>query len=798
MPEKIEPGKLSEILTSIGLEVESLEYFENFKGGLKGLVVGEVLSCEKHPNADKLTLTKVDINNGEPLQIVCGAPNVAVGQKVIVAPVGTTIYPLSGNPITMKLAKIRGVESFGMICAEDEIGLSANHAGIFILPADTEKGRPVADLFDVYADWIYEIGLTPNRMDAMSHIGVAKDVCAWLSHHQGNAVVKPVLPFKNGLNGSLEANGFEVVIENANDCRRYAGLVIQNITVKDSPAWLQNYLIAIGQRPINNVVDITNFVLHETGQPLHAFDADALSSKKIVVKNLPEGTPFITLDEAERKLSSTDLMICNNEEPVCIAGVFGGLTSGVTNATRNIFLESAWFNPSSIRKTSMKYGLRTEAAVRFEKGVDISGTVTSLVRAAQLIAEIAGGTITGNVIDIYPQPFEKKIVRAEFEYVKKLSGKYYSPVAIKNILIALGFDVLEENDTAITVAVPFSKADITMPADIVEEIIRIDGLNNIEIPASVSITPSVPENSLAAQLKEKLAQMLAGLGFNEIVTNSIANSKNYSEDQLADAVRLLNNLSADLDIMRPSMLETGLEILAFNINRKNNNLRLFELGKIYASANGHYSETEKLCIWMTSKKQTAANWKHQVYDADFYTAKGIVKALFENVNIKNITWAEPQVSPLGIAQAIVAGKNELASVLQVNDSILQKMGIKQPVVYIEADINTLVNASQKQEVLYKEISQFPVVERDLSVLLKKQVRYHDITLALDKLRLTFLKEFNLFDIYEGERIGNDKKSFAINFKFVSPEKTLTDPEVEAEMKVITDKLIEDFAAEIRQ
>jgi len=796
LPEKIEPGKLSEILTSIGLEVESLEIFENFKGALKGLVTGEVISCEPHPNADKLKVTKVDINNGEPLQIVCGAPNVAAGQKVIVAPVGVTIYPLSGNAITMKVAKIRGVESFGMICAEDEIGLSEDHGGIMVLPADTAKGKPVAELFNVYSDWIYEIGLTPNRMDAMSHIGVAKDVCAWLSHHQNNSF-KPLLPFKNNVESSTTANEFEVVIENKKDCRRYAGIVIKDVTVKESPVWLQNFLKAIGQRPINNIVDITNFILHETGQPLHAFDADALTSKKIVIKNLPEGTLFTTLDEVERKLSDTDLMICNGDEPVCIAGVFGGLYSGVTSETKNVFLESAWFNPSSIRRTSMKYGLRTEAAVRFEKGVDISGTVPSLVRAAQLISAIAGGTIQGNAIDIYPTPFEKKIVSVSFNYIKKLSGKYYAPVVIKHILLALEFDILEENETSIKVAVPFSKADITMPADIVEEVIRIDGLNNITIPSSVTITPSVQENMLAGQVKEKLAQMLAGLGFNEIVTNSIGNSKNYSEVKLSTAVRLLNNLSAELDIMRPSMIETGLEILAYNINRKNNNLRFFELGKIYNKTKDGYNETEKICFWIT-KKQAAANWKHLVNEPDFYTAKGILSALAQNMNVTGTSWGEPQASGSGTFQTILTNKSELGTVLQVSDTLLQKFGIKQSVIYAEADIAALVDASQKADILYTEIPQFPVVERDLSIILQKRVKYNDVTAALGQLHLKLLQHYNLFDVYEGDRIDSNKKSFAINFKFISPEKTLTDTEVEAEMKIITNKLVSDFAAEIRQ
>jgi phenylalanyl-tRNA synthetase beta chain len=435
LPEQIEKEKLSEILTSIGLEVEALEQFENFRGGLKGLVTGEVVDCIQHPNADKLKLTRVDISNGEPLQIVCGATNVATGQKVIVAPVGATIYPLNGDAITMKIAKIRGVESLGMICAEDEIGLSDNHEGIFVLPPDTQKGIAVANLFDVYSDWIYEIGLTPNRMDAMSHIGVARDVCAWLSHHQ-NKIVKPKLPLDDNTKTDGTGNDFEVRIENTKDCKRYSAIVVKNVAIKASPAWLQHYLKAIGQRPINNIVDITNFVLHETGQPLHAFDADALTSKKVIVKNLPEGTLFKTLDEVERKLSSADLMICNNDEPVCIAGVFGGMHSGVTEQTKNIFLESAWFHPASVRATSFKLGLRTEAAVRFEKGVDISGTVTSLVRAAQLITEIAGGKIEGDIIDVYPSPVEKKQVTLKYAYLKKLSGKAYEPATAKKYIIS--------------------------------------------------------------------------------------------------------------------------------------------------------------------------------------------------------------------------------------------------------------------------------------------------------------------------------------------------------------------------
>lgn len=795
LPETIEPQKLSEILTSVGLEVEALEPYENFKGGLKGLVTGEVLSCEQHPNADKLKITKVDINKGEPLQIVCGAPNVAVGQKVIVAPVGTTIYPSNGDAITMKVAKIRGVESFGMICAEDEIGLGSSHDGILILPADTANGTPAKKLFDVYTDWIYEIGLTPNRMDAMSHIGVAKDVCAWLTYHQ-HTIVTPKLPFKDTAEAGNTDSEFSVVIENTDACKRYSGIAIKNVKVSPSPSWLQHYLKAIGQRPINNIVDITNFVLHETGQPLHAFDADALSSKKVVVKNLPEGTLFKTLDEVERKLSSGDLMICNDNEPVCIAGVFGGIGSGVTDKTQSIFLESAWFSPSSVRATSLKHGLRTEAAIRFEKGVDISGTVRALLRAVELIKEMAGGEISGKLIDVYPAVAEKKIVVLKYDYLKKLSGKTYARESVKNILTALEFNILEENDSFIKLAVPLSKADISLPADIVEEIIRIDGLNNIEIPSTITITPSINENSLKENLKEKLAQLFAGLGFNEIITNSITNSKNYREDQLNTAVKLLNNLSADLDIMRPSMLETGLEVLAYNINRKNSNLRFFELGKVYKHDEKGYTEREKICFWITGRQQTPG-WKNQDTAADFFTAKGIVTSLAESINIKNISFGEPATIEGNIVQSIQKDKTQIGSIIQTANALLQKFGIKQPVVFAELDVESMAVEAVKQQVLYKEIPQFPVVERDLAFVTGKNIVYGNIALLLEGMKVKYLESFKLFDIYEGEKLGTDKKSFAVNFKFINAEKTLTDAEVELAMKTITEKLVKEFNAEIR-
>jgi phenylalanyl-tRNA synthetase beta chain len=796
LPEKIEPQKLSEILTSIGLEVEALEFYENIKGSLQGLIVGEIITSEAHPNADKLKLTKVDITAGNLLQIVCGAPNVKAGQKVIVAPTGSVIYPVNGEPVTMKVTKIRGIESFGMICAEDEIGLGSDHSGILILPENAKTGNAAADYFNVYTDWIFEIGLTPNRMDAMSHIGVAKDVCAWLSYHT-NKTALPKLPYKNELTPGPAKNAYEVIIENKGDCKRYSALNISDISVQQSPQWMQNFLKAVGQRPINNIVDITNFVLQETGQPLHAFDADGITSHKVVVKNLPEGTTFITLDEVERKLSRLDLMICDDEKPVCIAGVFGGRNSGVTEHTKNIFLESAWFSPSTVRETSFRHGLRTEAALRFEKGVDISGTVQALKRAAVLMEEIAGGKISGDVIDVYPSPIEKKHVVLKYDYLRKLSGKQYSPTAVKKILASLEFDLIKENENELGVAVPLSKPDISLPADIVEEVVRIDGLDNIKISSSVTISPSREDNVLQEQLKEKLSQLLAGLGFNEIITNSISNSKNYPEKTLATAVRLLNNLSAELDILRPAMLEAGLEILAYNINRKNSSLRFFEFGKTYRRKDATYLEEENIGFWITGKPANDS-WRQKNNPSDFFTLKGIITSLLSNINIHSFEFAQPATFEKGTYQAVLKNNLELGRILQVHNTYLQRFDIRQPVVFAELNYPALLNTAKQNEIVFKEIPQFPVVVRDLAMVIDKQINYSTIEKLLDQLKIPFLLQFHLFDIFESDKIGTDKKSLAINFSFLNPEKTLTDNEIENTMQKIIKKLEADLHIEIRK
>ena len=534
LPVKVEPERLSKILTSIGLEVESMKKYESVKGGLKNVVIGEVIECEKHPNADKLKLTKVDVGNKDVLQIVCGAPNVAVGQKVVVAPVGATIYPVNGQPMTMKVATIRNVESYGMICSEDELGLGNSHEGILVLPPALKTGSSASSYFQPYDDIIYEIGLTPNRMDAMSHLGVARDVCAYLIHHDKN-IIKTKTPFTNTFKADNNSLPISVSIENKIACQRYAGVSLKGVSIAPSPKWLQDKLKAIGLRPINNIVDITNCILHETGQPLHAFDAEAIKGRKIIVKNLEEGTLFQTLDEKERKLSAEDLMICNEDEPMCIAGVFGGFSSGVKETTTNIFLESAWFNPESIRKSSFRHNLRTDAASRFEKGVDISNTVNVLKRAALMIKEIAGGTIASDIIDVYPEPKPKTEVVVRYHYLKKLSGKNYHQDAVRKILEALGFEMIKEGIDEMRVKVPYSKTDIALPADIVEEILRIDGYDNIEIPGCITISPAVDDNSRAAY-KEKVSNFLTGAGFHEIMTNSITNSNYFADEILQSAV----------------------------------------------------------------------------------------------------------------------------------------------------------------------------------------------------------------------------------------------------------------------
>jgi phenylalanyl-tRNA synthetase beta chain len=797
LPDIIDPERLSKILTAIGLEVESLEKKEAVKGGLSGLVVGEVITCEKHPDADKLKLTTVNIGSGENLQIVCGAPNVAAGQKVIVATIGTTIYPQSGEPVTMKKAKIRGVESQGMICAEDEIGLSDNHAGILILPSDAKTGMAAADWFKLKDDHIFEIGLTPNRIDAMSHMGVARDVCAYLSHHYKKDVHLRS-PFKNNFKPDNQGLQMEVIIENTQACQRYSAVSIEAVTITDSPGWLQERLKSIGLRPINNIVDITNFILHETGQPLHAFDADAITGNKVIVKNLPECTAFVTLDEKERKLSAEDLMICNADSPMCIGGVYGGMHSGVTASTKNIFLESAWFEPSTIRKTSLRHGLRTDAATRFEKGVDISNTVNVLKRAAMLITEIAGGKIASDIIDVYPDPKERTEVALKYHYLKKLSGKNYHSDTIKNILHSLGFELIKEGVDEMRFKVPYSKPDISIPADIVEEIMRIDGLDNVDIPSMISIAPAVQTLAHEAAYTEKVAEYLAGSGFREIFTNSITNSAYYTDEVLQSTVKMINNLSEELNILRPSMMETGLTSIAYNLNRKNNDLKFFEFGKTYAvKETGKYLESGHLVVYVTGSV-TAGSWKSKEEKSDIYYIKGVFEKIMQVLGLGVDTYAPSENRDLGQGLTASIKKEVVAEMGMVAPHKLNRFDIKQPVYYANLYWDRLLNLNRKLNTRFKEISKYPAVNRDLAIIVNKSMPFEAVEKATKTARINKLTSISLFDIFESEKIGADKKSMAISYTFLDEEKTLTDKEIDSMMNKIIASYEKELGAEIRK
>ena len=797
LPEIIEPEKLSKILTAIGLEVESLEKKEVVKGGLQGLVIGEVITCEKHPDADKLKLTTVNIGTTEKLQIVCGAANVAAGQKVVVATIGSTIYPINGEPLTIKKAKIRGVESQGMICAEDEIGLGESHDGIMILPDDTLVGTTAAAYFKLTDDYIFEIGLTPNRIDAMSHLGVARDVCAYLSHHnKKEAVVKS--PFKNNFKPDNQGLQMEVVIENAEACQRYSGVSIEGVTIAESPEWLQQKLKSIGVKTINNIVDITNFILHETGQPLHAFDADAITGKKVIIKNLPEGTAFITLDEKERKLSAEDLMICNQDTPMCIGGVYGGMHSGVTATTKNIFLESAWFNPATIRKTSLRHGLRTDAATRFEKGVDISNTVNVLKRAATLIKEIAGGQIASNIIDVYPAPKEKTEVALKYHYLKKLSGKNYHGDTIKNILSSLGFELLKEGDDEMRFSVPFSKPDISIAADIVEEIMRIDGFDNVDIPTMITIAPAVETLAHEAAYTEKIAEYLAGSGFQEIFTNSITNSAYYTDAVLHNTVKMINNLSEELNILRPAMMETGLTSIAYNLNRKNNDLKFFEFGKTYSvNEAGKYMEVNHLTIYITGNK-TNDSWKAKGEKADFYFIKAVFEKIIHVLGVQVDAYATSENMDLSNSLLATIKNEKIAEIGFISNNKLDCFDIKQPVFYADLNWDRLLNLNKKINIQHKDVSKYPAVNRDLAIIVDKALPFEAVQKATNTARINKLQSISLFDIFESEKIGTGKKSMAISFTFLDEEKTLTDKEIDSMMNKVIEAYEKELGAEIRK
>jgi phenylalanyl-tRNA synthetase beta chain len=797
LPYKPLKEELSKILTSIGLEVESMEDYESVRGNLDGLVVGEVIYCTAHPNADKLKLTEINVGTDYNLQIVCGASNVAVGQKVVVAKPGVTIYPIKGSPIEIKEARIRNVESQGMICAEDEIGLGENHDGILILPNEYIPGKPVADYLKPYRDTIFEIGLTPNHMDAMSHLGVAREVCAYLSYHQAKDL-RPIYPALDKFQIDNHKIPITVSIEDKEGCERFSGLSISGIQINPSPSWLQEQLKAIGIRPINNIVDITNFVLHETGQPLHAYDADRIRKQQVIVKKLPAGTSFVTLDEKKRTLSANDLMICDAEEGMCMAGVFGGLESGVQDHTQNIFLESAWFNPVMIRRTSFLHGLRTEAAMHFEKGMDISNTVNALKRAALLIKELAGGKIASDIIDIYPNPKPKIEVNAKYEYLKKISGKNYPPESVKNILKSLQFEMATEDQTSLTVKVPYHKMDISRPADLAEEIMRIDGYDRIDIPVSIRISPSVETDPALPAFRQKISGWLVGSGFSEIFTNSITNSSYYEEEEIGSAVKMINNLSSELNIMRPSLLETGLESVVYNLNRKIEDLKFFEFGKSYQTLGiGNYEEKNHLSLYITGNINQQ-DWKSKSQPADFFSLKGICKSIFILLRLKPERFEFVNDRKLENMWSALLNGRQVLSAGRVKQSLLRRFDIRQPIFFADFNWAELEKNLTGQKIEYRELPRQLPVFRDLALVVDKSVSFDEISFSLESLHLNKLTEIRLFDIFESEKIGVGKKSLAISLSFVDEQKTMTDKEIESMMTAVITKLEKTVKAEIRK
>ena len=794
LPEPLPVNELSKILTSIGLEVEAVEPVESVRGGLEGLVIGQVLTCEKHPNADKLSVTTVNVGGAEPLHIVCGAPNVAAGQKVVIAPVGATVHPTEGEPFLIKKAKIRGEESAGMICAEDEIGLGKSHAGIMILPEDAVVGTLAKNYFNIpETDFEIHIGLTPNRSDANSHIGVARDVCAYLTHHRGTrySVNIPETVVGENFQPLQAANSIKIQISAAEACPRYTGISLRNVKVGPSPEWLKQRLQTVGVRSINNIVDITNYVLHEYGQPLHAFDADKINGGEINVRFMPEGSVFTALDGKERKLQGNDLMICDAKGPLAIGGVFGGAESGITEGTTNVFIESAYFDPKHIRRTSLHHGLRTDAATHFEKGVDINNVLPALKRAASMMVDIAGAEIASGITDEYPQPLQPVTVSVTYSYIQMLSGKAYPHEAMKEILLASGFEIEQETADGLTLKVPSNKTDVSQPADIVEEILRIDGLDNIQIPGrlNIALTKALPNDRAE---RERIAELLCGMGLQEIVTNSIVNSKFYPER--TDLVRMINSLSSELDVMRPSMLEGGLEVIQYNCNRKSQDLALFEYGNVYVKGGDKYIQEPRLAIWVTGNVKTQ-HWDQKAERANIFHLKGLLSNLLDHSGISNVS-----VAYSDSANEITGKwKNQpLWTAKQVTPSRLAEFDVKQEVYYAEIHWEQWLKAMAASKISYKEVPKFPAVQRDLAIILENNITYKQVQDVTEQLRLDALQSFDLFDVFESEKLGKGKKSYALSYIFQLQDRTLTDTETEQLMKRLMDVYKNKLSAQIRE
>jgi len=794
------PQEISEILTDIGLEVEGLEEVESVKGGLDGLVIGEVMTCDQHPNADRLSLTTVDVGGETPVQIVCGAPNVAVGQKVVVAPVGTTLYSPEGEAWKIKKGKIRGEVSEGMICAEDEIGIGNNHDGIIVLASNVAVGMPAKSYYNVESDWVYDIGLTPNRSDATAHLGAVMDLAAALKINHGHSGVVKV-PSVDAFSIDNQDHTIEVVVEDTEGCPRYSGIVICDIEVRPSPEWLRVKIESIGVRSINNIVDVTNYILHELGQPLHAFDLDKIGGNKIVVKTLPDGTIFKSLDEVDRRLYAEDVMICDGEDKgMCIGGVFGGIDSGVTDQTTAIFLESAHFNAKRIRRTSTKHLLFTDAAKVFEKGSNPNGTVFALKRAALLIKELAGGSICSELIDIYPETIEKKQIEIRFNYIRKYIGVDISSTEIKNILDALHIEILESDDQGMKVAIPTDKADVTREVDVIEEIIRIYGFNKIPTPDRISSAIVYQDGVDQKALRIAASDYLIGNGFSEMMAMSLTQSK-YAKDVLSfedDQLVYVNNTSnIHLDVMRPSLIFGCLEAVAHNHNRQSNNLNFFEFGRSYLKTEEDYKETNHLVVTMTGSHRQES-WKTGEVKSDFFTIKGLVNNLLIRMGISSYKTSEAETEIFDYGLRYQSGRDELCQIGKVSNSVLGKMDVKKDVYYAEINWDLLTQRRSKKPPVFEAINKYPTMRRDLAVILDESVNFDQLATIAQKTGKKLLKTVNLFDVYKNtKQLGEGKKSYALSMTFEDKEQTLKDKQVEKIMNDLIQRYESELGATVR-
>lgn len=803
------PEETAAALTSIGLETGSVEEVQTIKGGLEGLVVGEVLTCIEHPNSDHLHITTVDLGNGEPVQIVCGAPNVAAGQKVIVATLGTKLYD-GDECFTIKKSKIRGVESTGMICAEDEIGIGTDHAGIIVLPAEVVPGTLAKDYYNIKSDYILEVDITPNRADACSHYGVARDLYAYLIQNGQQATLqRPSVENFKVENHDLDIH---VTVENSEACPHYAGVTVKGVTVKESPEWLQNKLRLIGLRPINNVVDITNYIVHAFGQPMHCFDASKIKGNEVIIKTLPEGTPFVTLDGIERKLNERDLMICNKEEAMCIAGVFGGLDSGSTEHTTDVFLESAYFHPTWVRKTARRHGLNTDASFRFERGIDPNGVVYCLKLAALMVKELAGGTISSEIKDVCAAPVNDFIVELSYEKVHSLIGKIIPVETIKSIVSSLEMKIINETAEGLTLAVPPYRVDVQRDCDVIEDILRIYGYNNVEIPTTLkSSLTTKGENDKSNKLQNLVAEQLVGCGFNEILNNSLTKAAYYEHLESYPSnrlVMLMNPLSTDLNCMRQTLLFGGLESISHNANRKNADLKFFEFGNCYyfdadkknpEKVLAGYSEDYHLGLWLTGKK-VSNSWAHADENASVYELKAYVENILKRLglDLRNLVVGNLSDDIFATALSVhTKGGKRLASFGIVTKKILKSFDIDNDVYYADLNWKELMKAIRSVKISYKELSKFPAVKRDLALLLDKNIQFAEIEKIAYETEKKLLKEVELFDVYEGKNLESGKKSYAVSFLLQDETQTLNDKVIDKIMSKLIKNLEDKLGAKLR-